>query len=107
MAGRPRHQPDLSVVDPGYAGLDNLKLGWHWFTRLKTNRLVSVEGNRKNRPVAARLILRHGRIIHLKGYGWVKVFKTVTPDGREEYRATRRLGIHPLLLPSHNTKSKM
>ena len=26
--------------------------------------------------------------MHLKGYGWVKVFKTVPPDGREEYWAT-------------------
>ena len=29
--------------------------------------------------------------MHLKGYGWVKVFKTVTPNGREEYWATSRL----------------
>ena len=64
------------------------KLGWHWLTRLKANRLVSVAGDRQNRAVSTWLIPRHGRIMHLKGYGWVKVFKTVTPDGREEYWAT-------------------
>ena len=53
--------------------------------------MVSVEGSRKNRPVSAWPIPRHGRVMHLKGYGWVKVFKTLTPEGREEYRATRRL----------------
>jgi len=58
---------------------------------LKANRLVSVQGNRKNRPVSEWYIPPRGRVMHLKGYGWVKVFKTVTPDGREEYWATSRL----------------
>ena len=83
------------LFDSWYASLTNLKyvrdLGWHWFTRLKSNRLLSVPGNRENRPVSEWDIPRHGRVMHLKGYGWVKVFKTVTPDGREEYWATRRL----------------
>ncbi len=88
-------QPEMVLFDGWYASLANLKyvrsLGWHWFTRLKANRLVSVKGNRKNRPVSEWFIPRHGRVMHLKGYGWVKVFKTVTPDGREEYWATSRL----------------
>lgn len=87
--------PELVLFDSWYASLQNLKfvrqLGWHWLTRLKANRLMSVEGNRKNRPVSAWTIPPHGRRMHLKGYGWVKVFKTVTPDGREEYWATSRL----------------
>jgi len=29
--------------------------------------------------------------MHLKGYGWVKGFKTVTLDGGEEYWATSQL----------------
>jgi len=88
-------EPELVAFDSWYASLANLKyvreLEWHWFTRLKANRLVSVEGNRKNRPVSEWFIPRPGRVMHLKGYGWVKVFKTVTPDGREEYWATSRL----------------
>ena len=88
-------QPELVLFDSWYASLTNLKevrkLGWDWLARLKHNRLVSVAGNRKNRPVSQWSIPRHGRVMHLKGYGWVKVFKTVTPDGREEYWATSRL----------------
>lgn len=88
-------RPELVVFDSWYASLANLKfvraLGWDWLTRLKANRLVSVKGDRKNRPVSEWDIPRHGRVMHLKGYGWVKVFKTVTPDGREEYWATSRL----------------
>jgi len=92
-------QPELVAFDSWYASLENLKFvrnkGWHWFTRLKANRLLSVEGNRKNRPVSAWYIPPHGRVMHLKGYGWVKVFKTVTPDGREEYWATSRPDMSP------------
>jgi len=88
-------QPELVLFDSWYASLENLKqvrrYGWHWLTRLKANRLVSVEGNRHNRPVSSWYIPHQGRKMHLKGYGWVKVFKTVTPDGREEYWATSRL----------------
>ena len=88
-------RPELVVYDSWYASLENLKyvrsLGWHWLTQLKKNRLVSVEGDRKNRPVSEWSIPPHGRVMHLKGYGWVKVFKTVTPNGHEEYWATSRL----------------
>jgi len=88
-------EPELVLFDSWYAGLTNLKqvrgYGWHWLTRLKANRLVSVEGNRRNRPVSTWYIPPPGRKMHLKGYGWVKVFKTVTPDSREEYWATSRL----------------
>ena len=88
-------QPQLVLFDSWYAGLANLKqvrgYGWHWLSRLKANRLVSAEGNRRNRPVSKWHIPSHGRKMHLKGYGWVKVFKTATPDGREEYWATSRL----------------
>ena len=88
-------EPAIVIFDSWYASLKNLKTvrdyGWVWLTRLKSNRLVSVEGNRQNRPVSAWFIPPHGRKMHLKGYGWVKVFKTVTPDGREEYWATNQL----------------
>ena len=88
-------QPERVLFDRWYVRLTNLKsirdLGWHWFTWLKSNQLPSVPGNRKNRPVSAWDIPRHGRVMHLKEYGWVKVFKTVTPDGRGDYWATSRL----------------
>ena len=31
--------------------------------------------------------------MHLKGYGWIKVFKTVAKDGSFEYWATSHLGM--------------
>ena len=95
MAYERGFQPELVLFDSWYTTLSNLKhvrkLGWDWLTRLETNRLLSVPGNRKNRPVAEWDISHHGWVMHLKGYGWVKVFKTVTRDGREEYWATSRL----------------
>ena len=61
-------RPELVLFDSWYASLANLKsvraLGWHWLTQLKGNRLVSVEGNRKNRPVSEWDIPRHGRVMH-------------------------------------------
>jgi putative transposase len=86
--------PQLVGFDSWYASLDNLKLvrqqGWDWLTQLKSNRQVSVDrsGNRAIRDI---LIPAPGRAVHLKGYGWIKVFKTVGTNGDFEYWATSRL----------------
>ncbi len=87
-------EPTLVVFDSWYASLDNLKLvrdlGWYWLTQLKSNRQVSVDGS-GNRPIRDVLIPPQGRVVHLKGYGWVRVFKTVGTNGDVEYWATNRL----------------
>lgn len=44
-----------------------------------------------NRPIREVLIPRHGVIVHLKGYGLIKVFKIATPNGGSEYWATSDL----------------
>lgn len=86
--------PKLVAFDSWYASLDNLKLvrdyGWHWLTQLKRNRLVNADGS-GNRPVSEWHIPAHGRKTHLKGYGWVMVFKTVAKNGDFEYWATSNL----------------
>jgi hypothetical protein len=86
--------PELVAFDSWYSGLENLKLvrsfGWHWLTQLKKNRLVSLDRS-GNRPISEWLIPSHGQKMHLKGYGWVKVFKTVATDGTFEYWATSKL----------------
>jgi putative transposase len=86
--------PELVVFDSWYSGLDNLKLrrdvGWDWLTQLKSNRLVSLDRS-GNRPLRDMLIPPHGCRVHLKGYGWVKVFKTVGTNGDAEYWATSQL----------------
>ena len=87
-------EPELVAFDSWYAALKNLKLvrqfEWHWLTQLKRNRLVDPDGS-GNRPISEIDIPQHGRHVHLKGYGWIKVFKIVGIDGDVEYWATSRL----------------
>jgi hypothetical protein len=87
-------KPELVVFDSWYSSLDNLKLlrrlGWPWLTQLKRNRQVSIDRS-GNRAICEVLVPMHGRLVHLKGYGWVKVFKTVGTNGDAEYWATSQL----------------
>jgi putative transposase len=84
-------QPELVAFDSWYSGLDNLKqvrrLGWHWLTQLKSNRQVDPDRS-GNRAVSEILIARQGSVVHLKGYGFIKVFKIAAPNGGMEYWAT-------------------
>ena len=88
--------PQLVVFDSWYSGLDNLKLlrrlQWPWLTQLKSNRQVSFDQT-GNRAILEILIPMHGRNVHLKGYGWVKVFRTVGTNGDAEYWATSELNM--------------
>jgi putative transposase len=87
-------RPALVVFDSWYSGLANLKQlrdhQWPWLCRLKANRLVNPDGQ-GNRQIRTLAIPRSGRRIHLKGYGWVQVFKTVGQNGDDEYWATSDL----------------
>lgn len=91
--------PRCVVFDSWYSSLDNLKLirayGWIWLTRLKRNRHVNPD-NTNNRPLHEVEIAATGTVVHLKGYGFVKVFKIVTPDGDIDYWATNDLGMGAL-----------
>ncbi len=88
--------PKYVLFDGWYASLENLKqvrgLGWLWLTRLKHNRKVNPDG-RGAILVSEAEILASGTVIHLVGYGPVRVFKLVAPDGDIEYRATNDLGM--------------
>jgi putative transposase len=83
--------PRYVCFDGWYSALENLKLirtfGWPWLTRLKHNRLVNPDGE-GNRPLAACNICNAGTRVHLKGYGFILVFRIDTPDGDTEYWAT-------------------
>jgi len=76
--------PPCVVFDSWYSSLENLKLirsySWIWLTRLKPNRHVNPD-NTGNRPLSDLNISPTGTVVHLKGYGFIKVFKIVTPDG--------------------------
>jgi putative transposase len=87
-------QPQVVLFDGWYASLENLKrlraLGWGWLTRLKANRLVNKD-RQGERPLSRTDIAVTGTAVWLKGYGLVKVFKIVAPDGDIGYWATSDL----------------
>jgi hypothetical protein len=91
--------PACVVFDSWYSSLENLKLirsySWIWLTRLKRNRHVNPD-NTGNRPLSDLNISPTGTVVHLKGYGFVKVFKIVTPDGDIDYWATNDLNLEQL-----------
>lgn len=84
-------QPKCICFDSWYSSLDNLKLirslQWHWLTRLKANRKVRVDFG-----VAQALstvdIPAQGRIVHLPGYGSIRVFRVVATNGDTDHWAS-------------------
>jgi hypothetical protein len=64
------------VFDSWYSALVNLKkvraCQWHFFTRLKSNRLVNPDDTH-NRAVREVDIQEDGCIVHLKGFGFVSM----------------------------------
>jgi putative transposase len=91
--------PACVVFDSWYASLPNLKAvrghGWRWVTQLKKNRLVNPDGT-GNRPLADCAIGEDGSRVHLQGYGFVRVFLIVHPDGDRGYWATSDLALTDL-----------
>jgi len=87
-------EPELVAFDSWYSGLPNLKqlrnLRWHWLTQLKSNRKVSLDRS-GNLAIREIFIPIQGCLVHLKGYGWIKVFRTVGTNGDAEYWATSKL----------------
>jgi hypothetical protein len=87
-------QPHVVAFDSWYSSLDNLKLvrafAWNWLTRLKSNRQVSLRAG-EQQAVSTLTFPLTGVTVHLRGYGLVKVFRTVDPHGNADYWATSRL----------------
>jgi hypothetical protein len=92
-------QPRCVAFDGWFSSLENLKLlgcyGWTWLTRLKRNRLVNPD-HTGNRPLYEVELAATGTVVHLKGYGFIKVFKIVAPDGDIDYWATSDLQMSSL-----------
>ena len=90
-------RPACVVFDSWYSSLKNLKTirqyQWHWLTQLKSNRQVNLD-KRGNQPVCELPISEKGTVVHLKGYGLIKVFKIVSPHGDIEYWATSDLSMN-------------
>jgi putative transposase len=89
-------EPRFVLFDSWYSSMDNLKLiarelGWHFFFRLKENRLVNPTGRKKgNKPIKDVEIPQQEKsmVLHMKGFGMVRVFRTVSKKGDVEYWAT-------------------
>jgi len=94
IAKERRFQPQYVAFDGWYSSLANLKAirahGWQWFTRLKGNRQVNPDGT-GNRALSECAIREAGTRVHLKGYGFILVFRIDTPDGDTDYWATSEL----------------
>jgi hypothetical protein len=88
--------PSLVAFDSWYSSLENLKLvrefAWDWLTRLKSNRQVSLRAG-DQQAVSDLDIPSMGLVVHLRGYGLVKLFRTVDPHGNAEHWATNRLSM--------------
>jgi putative transposase len=91
--------PECVVFDSWYSSLENLKavrgLGWRWLTQLKVNRNVNLD-RQGLKPVSQTALAAGGTVVHLEGYGLIRVFKIVSRDGDIEYWATNDLGMDEL-----------
>ena len=87
--------PALVCFDSWYASIDNLKLvrsvGWHFLTRLKSNRQIRVHQGKLQAVSEAGLGGGDGTIVWLKGFGEIKVLRVRATDGASQYRATSLL----------------
>jgi putative transposase len=87
-------RPKYVCFDGWYSSLANLKAvrghGWHFLTRLKCNRQVNPDDT-KNVAVKDIDIPAYGREVHLKGFGFIQVFRTVAANGDAEHWATNDL----------------
>jgi putative transposase len=83
--------PGMVCFDSWYASTENLKLitaqGWRFLTRLKSNRLVNAD-KQGLRHVSEIGIPESGRVVWLKGFGLIKVFRIAAKDGTGEHWAT-------------------
>ena len=84
-------QPDYALFDSWYSSLENLKrlreYGWRWLTRFRRNRRVNPDGT-GNVRIDTVAMPAAGRTVHLRGYGFVKVLRTDSPNGDVEHWAT-------------------
>lgn len=82
--------PEMVVADSWYSSLKNLKSvrshGWDWVMGLRSNRLVG----KPHQQLRTLDIPDGGLVVHLKGYGWIRVFRFVATNGRTDYVGTSR-----------------
>lgn len=79
--------PEAVIADCWYSSLANLKcirdLGWQWVMGLKKNRIINRGERLENLEIPDE-----GLRVHLRGYGWIYVFRFETKHGRTDYIGT-------------------
>ena len=94
--------PGYVLFDGWYAGLEDLEQirdhGWRRVTRLKANRVVTPEG-RISRTLDEVAVGVAGVVVHLRGYGLIRVFRDDDPDGVAGYWASNDLGLEAGMRP--------
>lgn len=89
--------PSFIMFDSWYSGNENLKfinrLGWYYFTRVKKNRMVNPDalGNVHMSDLA---IPEDGLEVHLKKYGFIRLFHSVNRKGASRYWATNYIPLN-------------
>lgn len=80
-------KPEAVIADSWYSSLDNLKcirdMGWNFVMGLRKNRVVN-----KGEKLADLTIPAEGLRIHLRGYGWITVFRFESTERRTDYIGT-------------------
>lgn len=75
------------IADSWYSSLDNVKcirdLGWIWVMGLRKNRVVN-----KGKSLGNLTIPEEGLRVHLRGYGYIQIFRFVAKNGRTDYYGT-------------------
>lgn len=88
--------PACVLFDCWFSGLDNLKAvracGWVFLTQVRCNRRVNPDRT-GNRAIAECDIAATGTVVHLEGFGLVKAFRIVAPDGDTEHWISNDLGM--------------
>lgn len=80
-------KPMAVVADSWYSSLDNCKyirdLGWNWVMGLRKNRIINRGEKLENIEVS-----KSGTRVHLRGYGFITIFRFVAKNGRTDYFGT-------------------
>lgn len=96
LASHRRFTPQYCLIDTWYTSVENLKLlgdlNWKWIAPLQKNRIVST-APKQYHHIEELNIPEQGIGVHLKAYGFIKVFKEVSPQGDIEYRGTNDLNL--------------
>lgn len=91
--------PKCVCFDSWFSSLENLKLlrtlGWTWLTRLKSNRKIRVDFG-KPQAINTVAIPEQGCVVHLPGYGLIRVFRVVARNGDTDHWATNDLAMDVL-----------